>query len=46
MLQDKIAWIVPNDPWMQNRDQLQVRNICIFSLFNVNLTGDRAPKIY
>ena len=20
-----IVWIVPNDPWMQNRDQLQVR---------------------
>ena len=25
LLQDMIVWIVPNDPWMQNRDQLQVR---------------------
>jgi len=25
--QDKITWIVPNDPWMQNRDQLQVTEI-------------------
>ena len=27
LLQDNIVWIVPNDPWMQNRDKLQVRNI-------------------
>ena len=26
MLQDKITWIVPNDPWMHNQDQIQVRN--------------------
>ena len=22
-----IVWIVPNDPWMQNRDQLQVKGL-------------------
>jgi len=25
--QEKISWIVPNDPWMQNRDTLQVSEI-------------------
>lgn len=25
--QDKITWIVPNDPWMHNRDQLQVTEL-------------------
>ena len=27
LLQDMIVWIVPNDPWMQNRDQLQVKGL-------------------
>ena len=36
--QDNIIWIVPNDPWMQNRDKLQVRNIdCDRKI--INLTG-------
>merc|ERR1711988_1487030 len=25
--QDMMVWIVPNDPWMQNRDQLQVTEL-------------------